>query len=211
MEHVHRGSVLPKIATTRSRGATILDAKPISWTAPLLVVFFFAGAIVNAYFAWSGHLGIGDRIEAALGAFVTVTAGLALLREYRRRSPLAWASLRVRDWPLHLGDEVHVELRGSLRVPVSGIAATLECREEVRTGRDRGAIRTATRYSIELTPPGKEISGAHFTARWTCVIPAEEPPSFDVKTNIVRWRLLVRIFTSEGGEVPAELDLLVLP
>jgi hypothetical protein len=209
--HVHRGSVLPKIAVTRSRGATILDAKPISWTTPLLVLLFLAGAVSNAYFALSGYVDIGDRIEAALGVFVSASAALALVREYRRRSPLEWASLRVREWPLHVGGDVHVELRGSLRVPVTGVAATLACREEVRIGRDQRNMKVATRYSIDLTPPEKDLGGAGFTARWTFVIPAEEPPSFDVKSHIVRWRLFVRVTTADELEVPAEFDLLVSP
>jgi hypothetical protein len=209
--HVHRGSVLPKIAVTRSRGATFLDAKPISWTAPLLVLLFVVGAFSNAYFALSGYDRIGDRIEAALGVFVSASAALALVREYRRRSPLKWASLRVREWPLHLGGEVHVELRGSLRETVTDVAATLECREGVQIGRDRAAVKTAARYSIELTRPEQELGGAGFTARWTFVIPAEEPPSFDVKSHIVRWRFLARVSTTNELEVPAELDLLVLP
>jgi hypothetical protein len=208
---VHRGSVLPKIAVTRSRGATILDAKPISWSVPLLVLLFIVGAVSNAYFALSGYVRIEDRIEAALSVFVSCATALALLREYRRRSPLAWASLRVREWPLHLGDEVHVELRGSLRETVTGVAATLECSEGVQIGRDRGAIKTAARYSIELTRPDQDLSGAGFTARWTFVIPAEEPPSFDVTSHIVRWRFLARVSTTNELEVPAELDLLVLP
>lgn len=45
---------------------------------------------------------------------------------------------------------------------------------------------------------------------WTIPIPPTLPPSFEVPSNAVRWRLTTMLTTS-GVEVPADFTLLVIP
>jgi hypothetical protein len=210
---VHRGSVLPKISVTHSRGTTILGAKPVTWFEVVGIVVCVVAVALNAYVVTLDVYDLERRIEAGTAVVTSLLLAIILWRHYRSRAPLQWASLRFRHWPLRLGQEVRAELRGSLEgAPVSHVAATLECREEVHTGRgDMGTTKNAIRYAIELVPPDRDVEGTHLTARWTFTIPPDQPPSLVVQSNVVRWRLLIRITTSEGTEVPADFELLVLP
>ncbi len=155
-----------------------------------------AGVILGA----ASHKGAARAIFFTVSTASVFTAGM---RQYVVRRRLLRAGLLVHPWPVRLGDTVemrfHATMRG--RTPVTSIAATFECAEDVTVGSGRDQHhRNATLYSVDL-PDDKQ---------WSVTVPAELPPSMNLPANAIRWRLRAML-TTEAAEVPAEFEVLVMP
>jgi len=207
---LHRGSVLPTIPTKRRDGQTVLTATRTSWKEVAVLLFLVAGVAANARFALMDTLDLTDRMESAFSCVGALLGAIALRFEYKRRSPLRAASLRFRSWPIRLDEEITVQLRASLRkrAEISQVLAKVACCEEVTNLR---TFKNAIRYEAEAPPSSQDIQGSHVTAEWTFRIPAYEPPSLVVPLNAMRWRFLITIIKTDGDDVLADFELLVVP
>ena len=182
---LHRGSVLPRVDVKRTAEGTLVHAlRPTSGEVGELVLVGIALLIfLGAAFAPKG--GVLAQGFRALNAGAVLMTFLAMLAHYLRRRRLFKGTLLVRPWPIRLGGEVTVKYRAMLKksATVSSLTAKLQCAEEVVIGIEE---------------------------EWTIPIPPTLPPSFEVPSNAVRWRLTT-VLTTSSGDVPADFTLLVIP
>lgn len=155
-----------------------------------------AGVILGA----TSHKNAGRAIFFTVSTASMFTVGL---RQYVVRRRLLRAGLLVHPWPIRLGDTVEMRFHATMRggAPVTSIAAKFECAEEVTIGSGRDQQKkSATLYAVDL-PDAKQ---------WSVTVPAELPPSMKLPANAIRWRVRAML-TTERAEVPAELEVLVMP
>jgi len=210
----HRGSVLPRIAGTRTAEGFRLVIDRTGERDSLKLFYFWAMFAVIV-------LAVGLRIRRdpreigllakALGAYLLVSASVG---EIVRRRRLRRCTVVARPWPIRLGEEVHAELRALVRkgAPVLSLKARLECVEEGKTaaGTRFEEKKRETIYALDLQPPKVRSERRIVNAGWTFTIPDDLPPSFAVASNCVQWQLAATITTGEG-EVSVAFDLLVIP
>jgi hypothetical protein len=204
---LHRGSVLPRVSVERTPEGTLLRAQlpgrkemgEIITIGIALLLFLFAALMPKG--------GPTAQFFRILQAGAVLLTFLAALHHYIKGRRLFRATLLVPSWPLRLGDTTPVRFRAMLRksARVSEIAAKLQCGEQVTVGRGRHEQRPDNvLYEIDLPCATEERRVVD--EEWTIAIPPELPPSFDVATSKIEWRI-----TAMLGEVPAKFLLLVTP
>ncbi len=207
MRRLHRGSVLPRVHTERNAGGTLLRAivpghremKEIILIGIALLIFIACAVIPKG-----GPTAMLVRGLQAAAVFLTF---LAALHRYVTGRRLARATLTFKRWPLRLGETVPVRFRAMLRKSqhVSEVAAKLQCVEQVLIGGGRYQENPSNvLYEVDL-PCAKEQRRV-IDEEWTFAIPADLPPSLDVRMSKVEWRVSAML-----GEVPANFLLLVTP
>ena len=196
----HRGSVLPRVATSRAAGGAKIQLRPPTrGELAMLVLLCLCSAFLIGILLSSRWLNQSPmRFITGLIIVVAGTAGYAAqyVRKHRARS----ASITVAPWPLKLGDDAVVTFSSAHRG--ASLAAKLVCIEEAKRSSGKYEERkVALRFEAEIDARAPQ---------WKLHIPEHELPSFSVKSNAVRWLLRVAI-SHDGRETPAEFELVVLP
>ena len=204
---LYRGSVLPRIASTRVRQGVRLDLAGAGTKDLLIQLVLVSVFLASLYIALRGRPG---RMGDALATFLIM---LESLRRYLRWKRLRRATAFIRPWPIRLGQEVSATLRVFLKddSPASALAGRRECVEEVKISSGRAQqTRVATMYALDLPAADARRERAYVTTDWRFAIPDRLPPSLAVPSNKVKWRLATLVTTGDV-EIPIEFELLVIP
>ena len=152
----------------------------------------------------------GRAISLTISTYLLLAAGV---QQYLVRRRLRRAALLVRPWPIRLGDDIEVKFRATLQksTAISSVAAKLQCVEEVTIGSGKYQRKEhATLFAIDLPCVARPAGDRRVTESWTATVPDRFPPSFFVRHNVVRWQVITLV-TTDGVDVPASFELLVLP
>ncbi len=191
----------------------LLTARGVVWRdlrEQILIGFAFLLGMGAVFLAVTMNKPGGRAIAFAISTFSIFAGGL---RHYLIRRRLKRVALLVRPWPVRLGDEVELKLRATLRTraPISDFKAQFECAEEVTVGSGKSRHqKRSTLFALDLPSSSAQSGSGKVTGEWRVVVPAELPPSIDVADNAVRWLVNANI-TTEGVEVPAKIELMVIP
>jgi hypothetical protein len=209
----HTGPVLPRLYGKPTPDGMLLTmagvtAKDLLRQLAIGVAFLLSALI--AFLGVSRQRIDGRAISFTISMYVLLAAGV---QQYLVRRRLRRSALLVRPWPICLGDQIEVKYRVTLRksTVVSSVAAKLECVEEVTIGfgRDRRK-KHETLFAIDLPCVVRPAGDRKFTESWTATVPDALPPSLAVPSNVVRWQVSTLV-TTDGVDVPAAFELLVLP
>lgn len=194
--HLHRGSVLPRIAVTRTPdGMQLLAARP-GWKDVALLIMLISFLTLFLWFLISDPLRNRRQADAVSGILFAAGMLSEYGRRYLRQRRLEYATLVVRPWPIRLGQTVTTKFRSK---PLTLVSAKLVCVEEARVSRGKyETVKHATRLELDFDAS---------TDQWTFDIPREGLPSLAVGSNKVQWM----VKTMLEGECVADFELLVVP
>ncbi|MGZ7080091.1 MAG: hypothetical protein ACXVJT_11805 [Thermoanaerobaculia bacterium] len=209
----YTGPVLPRISGKATPDGMLLTRAGV--TAKdlreqlLLGAAFLIGAVAVLLGARARRF--DDRpITYTISMYFLLCAGV---HQYLVRRRLRRAALLVRPWPIRLGDDIEVKFRATFRssTAIAAVTAKLECVEEVTIGSGRDQRKEhATLFAIDLPCVARPAGDRKFTESWTATVPDALPPSLTVRSNAVHWQVSTLV-TTDGVDVPASFELLVLP
>ena len=198
----HRGSVLPKIAATRTPdGGAQLFAARASTRDVLIGILAGLGGVFSLWAAIYGELDLGRAIQSAMSAVIGLGAFFHLMKSYRQRRRLHHAALWVRPWPLRLGDSASAELHVVVEGNAPDVAASVQCMEHITYSQGKYSRTQSTSLFSMMLPAQHE---------WSFTLPAKYPPSLQVESNEVRWHLST-VVRDGDVEIPVSFELLVIP
>jgi hypothetical protein len=209
----YTGPVLPRISGKPTPDGMLLTKAGVTGKDLREQLVFGAAFLAGALAVFLGartHRLDGRAISFTISMYFLLGAGV---QQYLVRRRLRRAALLVRPWPIRLGDDIEVKFRATLRssTAISSVAAKLECVEEVTIGSGKYQTKErATIFAVDLPCAARPAGDRKVTESWTASVPDALPPSFAVTGNIVRWQVSTLVAT-EGVEVPASFELLVLP
>lgn len=208
----HKGSVLPRVAGTRTPQGQMLVIDRTKWhhaaTLYLLVallVTVLAIGFLRLRRAPNDFRTV-SRLIAAASVFAAAFIPLWRIRHLRR------AFLLVRPWPLRFGDEARAELRVYAKKHASSVAGRLACIEQAKkdTGTKYESTKSALLYAIDLPTATLREERKVLRAEWTFTVPEGLPPSFATRSHKIQW-LLDATVTTEDSEIPVHFELIVIP
>lgn len=207
----HKGSVLPSVRATRTRGGYRLDIDR-SGAGDAIAIAALVALLAFVVYALVHDIRNDFDAATAIQLAIAVPVLLATIFAIGRFLHLRRASLLVRRWPIRLGDEVEAEMHAHLKRDAIAVAARLECVEIAQTqaGTRMQTTHDRTIFALDVAPEQWEAKKRVVTASWRFTVPAEMPPSFDAVGNKVCWRFAATV-AAEGVDVPVSFDLVVVP
>ncbi len=164
---------------------------------------------------------VADRLSTfSVGLLLVVTAIVGAQVAFARFVASTWgdASLTLPRHTIRLGEnfavDFHQEINNPSKSAQAKITAATVCSEWVRYNSGSSThTRTSAVWRSELVSHGgpRPSDGADLRASFQVTIPADLPPSFELRDNRLRWMLEVRVATPSFPDAKHFFPFTVVP